>query len=246
MVIIAFVYVHQRCINALALFFAAINAAMPTCSAPRKVAPKRKGQKAPKGAKAVLSRHLGEEDCSAYEDCPSSDSTPSEKISDASADAGSHDWNKFTEKYTQISTGGGMKSLWIRRGASDMYTGMYHQGKGTAIYRHDGIGKPNEWTFQHYLPTDEDRYQELQGKLQSIWSAIHVLENEIITLGHQSKAMKGKAPTKQKRHERADRHGGHEGREGHHEGHGQEIDTQTRDQCLTCYGGAGAHCGRAT
>ena len=210
MVIIAFVYVHQRCINALALFFAAINAAMPTCRAPRKVAPKRKGQKAPKGAKSVLSRHLGEEDCSEDEECPSSDtSTPSGLISGADseqvheADAGTHDWNKFTEKYTQISTGGGMKSLWIRRGASEIYTGMNHQGKGTAIYRHDGIGKPNEWKFQYYLKTDQDRYQdklhrELQGKLQGIWSAIHVLDNEIITLGHQSKAMKGKAPTKKK------------------------------------------------
>ena len=168
----------------------------------RKVAPKRKGQKqAPKGAKAVSKRPDDD-------DGSSDTSTPSGLISEDSeevhdADEGPHDWNKFMKNYTQINTDGGMKSLWIRRGASEIYTGMNHQGKGTAIYRHDGIGKPNEWKFQYYLKTDQDRYQdklhrELQGKLQGIWSAIHVLDNEIITLRHQSKAMKGKAPTKKK------------------------------------------------
>ena len=86
----------------------------------------------------------------------------------------SHDkaWDKFLKDYVQICASGGMKSLWMRRGASDLFTGM-HDGTGNAVYRHDGKGKPNAWKFQYYLPRDRD---EFNIELNAVWNAIKNLE----------------------------------------------------------------------
>ena len=53
---------------------------------------------------------------------------------------------KSYDAHAQINTGGGMQSLWIRKGSTDPWTGM----RNGAIYKHDGLGPPNEWVFQYY------------------------------------------------------------------------------------------------